>query len=88
VQHASKDVNVQLKREADFYRDIVIVPFLDRYELLVLKTIAICEYAVRILHFMLLPPSYQLFHFSCVIIILIFIAVKNMHISKIQFRSI
>ncbi|KAH7289590.1 hypothetical protein KP509_30G010900 [Ceratopteris richardii] len=45
--HASIEVDLQLKEEADFYGDVIIVPFLDRYELLVLKTVAICEYALR-----------------------------------------
>lgn len=45
--HASLDVDMQLKKEADFYGDVIIVPFVDRYELLVLKTVAICEYAIR-----------------------------------------
>lgn len=45
--HASMDVDIQLKEEASFYGDMIIVPFVDRYELLVLKTVAICEYAIR-----------------------------------------
>lgn len=35
-----------LKKEAAFFGDIVILPFMDRYELVVLKTIAICEFGV------------------------------------------
>jgi hypothetical protein len=46
-QHARKEVNVELKREADFFGDIVIVPYMDNYDLVVLKTVAICEYGVR-----------------------------------------
>lgn len=42
-----KEVNAVLKKEAAFFGDIVILPFLDRYELVVLKTIAICEYGVQ-----------------------------------------
>ncbi|KAJ4959981.1 hypothetical protein NE237_019891 [Protea cynaroides] len=42
-----KEINVQLKKEAEFFGDIVIVPFIDSYELVVLKTVAICEYGVR-----------------------------------------
>uniref|UniRef100_A0A2N9G672 Galectin domain-containing protein n=1 Tax=Fagus sylvatica TaxID=28930 RepID=A0A2N9G672_FAGSY len=45
--HARKEVNVELKREADFFGDIVIVPYMDNYDLVVLKTVAICEYGVR-----------------------------------------
>ena len=60
MQHTSMDVNIQLKKEAEYYGDVVIVPFLDRYELLVLKTIAICEYAVRIIHTLLLLSSASL----------------------------
>lgn len=46
-QHARKEVNVELKKEADFFGDIVIVPYMDHYDLVVLKTVAICEYGVR-----------------------------------------
>lgn len=42
-----KEVNAVLKQEAAYFGDIVILPFLDRYELVVLKTIAICEYGVQ-----------------------------------------
>ncbi|XP_068643155.1 hydroxyproline O-galactosyltransferase GALT6-like [Aristolochia californica] len=41
-----KEVNVELKKEAEFFGDIVIVPFMDSYDLVVLKTVAICEYGV------------------------------------------
>lgn len=47
-QHGRKEVNIELKKEAEFFGDIVIVPFLDSYDLVVLKTVAICEYGVRI----------------------------------------
>lgn len=43
-----KEVNEDLKKEADFFRDIIIVPFVDSYDLVVLKTVAICEYAARV----------------------------------------
>ncbi|KAJ1293139.1 hypothetical protein BS78_01G045000 [Paspalum vaginatum] len=46
--HGRHEVNVELKREAEFFGDIVIVPFMDSYDLVVLKTIAICEYGVRV----------------------------------------
>lgn len=42
-----KEVNVELKKEAEFFGDIVIVPYMDNYDLVVLKTVAICEYGVR-----------------------------------------
>ncbi|XAR53181.1 Galactosylxylosylprotein 3-beta-galactosyltransferase [Bertholletia excelsa] len=42
-----KEVNVELIKEAEFFRDIVIVPYMDNYDLVVLKTVAICEYGVR-----------------------------------------
>ncbi|XP_042383229.1 hydroxyproline O-galactosyltransferase GALT6-like [Zingiber officinale] len=45
--HGRKEVNIELKKEAEFFGDIVMVPFLDSYDLLVLKTVAICEYGVR-----------------------------------------
>ncbi|XP_052179995.1 hydroxyproline O-galactosyltransferase GALT2 [Diospyros lotus] len=42
-----KEVNAVLKKEAAYFGDIVILPFMDRYELVVLKTIAICKYGVQ-----------------------------------------
>lgn len=51
-QHGRKEVNIELKKEAEFFGDIVMVPFLDSYDLLVLKTVAICEYGVRIDYFL------------------------------------
>ncbi|XP_043813532.1 hydroxyproline O-galactosyltransferase GALT6 isoform X2 [Manihot esculenta] len=48
--HARKDVNLELKKEAEFFGDIVIVPYMDNYDLVVLKTVAICEYGVRTVH--------------------------------------
>ncbi|XP_037436662.1 hydroxyproline O-galactosyltransferase GALT5-like [Triticum dicoccoides] len=45
--HARKEVNLELKKEAEYFGDIVIVPFMDSYDLVVLKTVAICEYGVR-----------------------------------------
>ncbi|KAK5838626.1 putative beta-1,3-galactosyltransferase 19 -like protein [Gossypium arboreum] len=42
-----KDVNVELKKEAEYFGDIVIVPYMDNYDLVVLKTVAICEYGIR-----------------------------------------
>ncbi|XP_010529358.1 PREDICTED: hydroxyproline O-galactosyltransferase GALT2-like [Tarenaya hassleriana] len=41
------EVNAMLKREAEYFGDIVILPFMDHYELVVLKTIAICEFGVQ-----------------------------------------
>ncbi|XP_004959045.1 hydroxyproline O-galactosyltransferase GALT6 [Setaria italica] len=46
--HGRKEVNVELKKEADFFGDIVFVPFLDNYDLVVMKTLAICEYGVNV----------------------------------------
>ncbi|XP_010255835.1 PREDICTED: hydroxyproline O-galactosyltransferase GALT6-like [Nelumbo nucifera] len=45
--HGRKKVNAELKKEAEFFGDIVIVPFMDSYDLVVLKTVAICEYGLR-----------------------------------------
>lgn len=54
-----------LKKEAAFFGDIVILPFMDRYELVVLKTIAICEFGVsQILFLHILNP----FVFKCLIL--------------------
>ncbi|KAL6636734.1 hypothetical protein ACP70R_024306 [Stipagrostis hirtigluma subsp. patula] len=46
--NGNKEVNEELKKEAEYFGDIVIVPFMDSYELVVLKTIAIAEYGVRV----------------------------------------
>ncbi|KAB2089840.1 hypothetical protein ERO13_A03G075800v2 [Gossypium hirsutum] len=48
AMHARKEVNVELKREAEFFGDVVIVPYMDNYDLVVLKTVAICEYGGRV----------------------------------------
>ncbi|CAM8924064.1 unnamed protein product [Rhodiola kirilowii] len=45
--HARNEVNVELKKEAEYFGDIVIVPYMDNYDLVVLKTVAICEHGVR-----------------------------------------
>ncbi|KAL6991574.1 Hydroxyproline O-galactosyltransferase galt2 [Sarracenia purpurea var. burkii] len=47
MQNPRKEVNTVLKKESAYFGDIVILPFMDRYELVVLKTIAICEYGVQ-----------------------------------------
>lgn len=45
-QHKKKDVNAVLMKEAHYFGDIVVVPYMDNYDLVVLKTLAICEYGV------------------------------------------
>ncbi|XP_061994032.1 hydroxyproline O-galactosyltransferase GALT6-like [Rosa rugosa] len=45
--HGRKEVNLELMKEVEYFGDIVIVPYMDNYDLVVLKTIAICEYGVR-----------------------------------------
>ncbi|KAL2474976.1 putative beta-1 [Abeliophyllum distichum] len=45
--NARREVNAILKKEAAYFGDTVILPFMDRYELVVLKTIAICEFGVQ-----------------------------------------
>ncbi|KZV31263.1 putative beta-1,3-galactosyltransferase 19 [Dorcoceras hygrometricum] len=47
--HARKEVNIEVNKEANFFGDIVIVPYMDNYDLVVLKTVAICDYGVRAL---------------------------------------
>lgn len=37
---------MDIKKEAEYFGDIIIVPYMDHYDLVVLKTIAICEYGV------------------------------------------
>lgn len=39
---------MELMKEAEFFGDIVIVPYMDNYDLVVLKTVAICEYGVSV----------------------------------------
>ncbi|KAL1317387.1 hypothetical protein HN51_069467 [Arachis hypogaea] len=45
--HGRKDTNLDIKKEAEYFGDIIIVPYMDHYDLVVLKTIAICEYGIR-----------------------------------------
>ncbi|KAF7838399.1 hydroxyproline O-galactosyltransferase GALT6 [Senna tora] len=45
--HSRKEVNVELKKEAEFFGDIVIVPYMDNYDLVVLKTVSLCEYGIH-----------------------------------------
>ncbi|KAL9226272.1 hypothetical protein vseg_002104 [Gypsophila vaccaria] len=47
--HEREAINVELKKEAEYFGDIIIVPYLDNYDLVVLKTLAICEYGVKML---------------------------------------
>ena len=42
MQHKNKQVNYELWREAQAYGDIQLMPFVDYYTLISLKTIAIC----------------------------------------------
>ncbi|KAK7407319.1 hypothetical protein VNO78_09135 [Psophocarpus tetragonolobus] len=44
--HARKDINVDIAKEAEYFGDIIVVPYMDHYDLVVLKTIAICEYGI------------------------------------------
>eukprot|EP00249_Psilotum_nudum_P011011 c22912_g1_i2 orf=457-2625(-) len=45
--HPSREINLQIKWEANYYGDMVVLPYMDHYDLIVFKTIAICEYAVQ-----------------------------------------
>ncbi|KAL0305457.1 UNVERIFIED_CONTAM: Hydroxyproline O-galactosyltransferase GALT2 [Sesamum radiatum] len=47
VLNPRSEVNAILKKEAAYFGDIEILPFMDRYELVVIKTVAICEFGVR-----------------------------------------
>ncbi|XP_004509923.1 hydroxyproline O-galactosyltransferase GALT6-like isoform X1 [Cicer arietinum] len=47
--HGRKDINVDIKKEAEYFGDIIIVPYMDHYDLVVLKTIAIAEYGIRVI---------------------------------------
>ncbi|KAK4376758.1 hypothetical protein RND71_003054 [Anisodus tanguticus] len=44
AMHGRKEINLELMKEAEFFGDIVIVPYMDNCDLVVLKTVAICEY--------------------------------------------
>jgi hypothetical protein len=61
-QHGRKEVNVELKKEAEYFGDIVLVPFMDSYDLVVLKTIAICDYGVC-----LSPSLFQMSYYETVV---------------------
>lgn len=57
------EVNAVLRKEAAYFGDIVILPFMDRYELVVLKTTAICEFGVSsFLNFQLIFFVSSIFH--------------------------
>ncbi|KAK1407963.1 hypothetical protein QVD17_39591 [Tagetes erecta] len=47
--HKNKQVNLELWREAQAYGDVQLMPFVDYYSLLTLKTIAICIMGTKIL---------------------------------------
>ncbi|XP_031097914.1 hydroxyproline O-galactosyltransferase GALT3 [Ipomoea triloba] len=47
--HKSRQVNFELWREAQTYGDVQLMPFVDYYSLLNLKTVAICILGVKIL---------------------------------------
>lgn len=42
VQHKNAEVNLDLWKEAQAYGDIQLMPFVDYYSLISLKTIAVC----------------------------------------------
>ncbi|KAJ8773750.1 hypothetical protein K2173_006400 [Erythroxylum novogranatense] len=45
--NGKKEINAELKKEAKYFGDVVVVPYLDHYSLVVLKTLAICEYGTH-----------------------------------------
>ncbi|RAL38608.1 hypothetical protein DM860_002586 [Cuscuta australis] len=47
--HKSKQVNLEVWKEAETYRDVQLMPFVDYYSLLSLKTVAICILGVKII---------------------------------------
>jgi hypothetical protein len=58
---------LDIKKEADYFGDIIIVPYMDHYDLVVVKTIAIAEYGVSngrlvfyIFYFLHLPSDFCL----------------------------
>ncbi|KAL4590738.1 hypothetical protein LXL04_003680 [Taraxacum kok-saghyz] len=46
--HKNKKVNLELWREAQAYQDVQLMPFVDYYSLLTLKTVAICIMGTKI----------------------------------------
>jgi hypothetical protein len=62
MQHKSEQVNLELWREAQLYGDIQLMPFVDYYTLITLKTISICMFGVCSLFqaFTLLFESFSL----------------------------
>ncbi|KAJ1687624.1 hypothetical protein LUZ63_019014 [Rhynchospora breviuscula] len=46
--HKSDNVNLELWREAELYGDVQIMPFVDYYSLITLKTVAICIFGTKI----------------------------------------
>lgn len=49
-------------KEAEYFGDIVTVPYMDNYDLVVLKTIAICEYGVSHLYYFKISDYLPLSH--------------------------
>ncbi|KAL2904262.1 Hydroxyproline O-galactosyltransferase GALT6 [Bienertia sinuspersici] len=47
--HERETINVELRKEAEYFGDVIILPYMDIYDLVVLKTIAICDYGVNML---------------------------------------
>ena len=47
MQDKNRQVNFELGKEAQAYGDIQLLPFVDYYSLLTVKTIAICIMGVR-----------------------------------------
>jgi hypothetical protein len=42
MQHKNNQVNFELWKEAQAYGDVQLMPFVDYYSLIALKTVAIC----------------------------------------------
>lgn len=47
LQHKTKQVNKELWNEAVTYGDVQLMPFVDYYHLIALKTLAVCIHAVH-----------------------------------------
>lgn len=67
MKNPRKEVNAVLRKEAAYFGDIVILPFMDRYELVVLKTIAICEFGVS-----------SFFNFQLIFLFLLVVLVRGL----------
>lgn len=81
-----------LKKEVEYFGDIVILPFMDRYELVVLKTIAICGFGVLTISALITPSLIKsllqsLIRISKLILSLIVVTLKESDYDSLKYLS-